>query len=398
MKQIQPDVEAFARIRVIGVGGSGKNAINHMINSKVKGVEFIVVNTDAQDLHNSLAKKKIHIGKNLTRGLGTGMDPDIGRRASEETKEEIQEAVKGSDMVFITCGEGGGTGTGAAPIVAAISREIGALTVGVVTKPFSFEGNQRMRIADQGLEELKKEVDALIVIPNDRLLATVEKETTVQNAFAICDEVLRQAVEGISDLITTPGIINVDFADIRSVMENAGSALMGVGSATGEKRAENAAQQAISSPLLDISVNGAKGVLFSVAGGDDLGMIEIQEAAKTITESIDPNAKVIFGTTKDDRLKKGEIRVTVIATGFPDGLVNKSSSGGTSLFQLNKDETVTDDNKGKIYNSLHSTISDQKKASAEKKKEEDGKRKTNLPSDEDDDWSVPSFLKRSRLK
>lgn len=399
MKQIQPDVEAFARIRVIGIGGSGKNAINHMVNSKVKGVEFIVVNTDAQDLHQSLSKKKIHIGKNLTRGLGTGMDPEVGRRASEETKEEIQESIKGSDMVFITCGMGGGTGTGASPIVAAISRDLGALTVGVVTRPFSFEGNQRMRIADQGLEELKKEVDALIVIPNDRLLATVEKETTVKNAFAICDEVLRQAVEGISDLITTPGIINVDFADIRSVMENAGSALMGVGSASGEKRAEQAAKAAISSPLLDISVNGAKGVLFSVAGGDDLGMIEIQEAAKAITESIDPNAKVIFGTTKDDRLKKGEIRVTVIATGFPDGLTNKTGTG-TSLFQLNKNDAVTEDNKGKIFNTLQSTINDQRKASADKKKEEGDEKKadTLMDREEDDDWGVPSFLKRSRLK
>jgi cell division protein FtsZ len=412
MKQIQPDVETFARIRVIGVGGSGRNAINHMINSKVKGVEFIVVNTDAQDLHHSLAKKKIHIGKNLTRGLGTGMNPDLGQRAAAETKEEIQESVKGSDMVFITCGMGGGTGTGAAPVVAGTARELGALTVGVVTKPFSFEGQQRMRLAEQGLEALKKEVDALIVIPNDRLLATVEKTTSVKHAFAMCDDILRQAVEGISDLITTPGTINVDFADIRAVMENAGSALMGVGVAAGDNRAQEAAKLAISSPLLDISVSGAKGVLFSVAGGDDLGLVEIQEAAKLITESIDQNAKVIFGTSRDERLKKGEIRVTVIATGFPDSVVNKTAgSAGTSLFQRDAENTVTEENRGRIYNTLQATIGDQKRATAARKKapepekEEDAaSRKAAAPApasaaeDDDDDWGVPSFLRRSRLK
>ena len=283
MPKINPDVEAFARITVAGVGGSGRNAINHMVDSKVKGVEFMVLNTDAQDLHNSLAKKKIHIGKNLTRGLGTGMNPDLGKRAAEETKEEIQEALKGSDMVFIAAGMGGGTGTGAAPVVARTAKELGALTIGVVTKPFFFEGPQRMKLAEAGLEELRKEVDALIVIPNDRLLATVAKETTMKNAFAMCDEILRQAVEGISDLVTTPGIINVDFADIRSVMQNAGSALMGVGTAGGEHRAEEAARAAINSPLLELSITGAKGVLFAIAGGDDLTMLEIKDAAQIIT-------------------------------------------------------------------------------------------------------------------
>ena len=324
MKQIKPDVESFARIKVIGVGGSGSNAINHMIDSKVRGVEFISVNTDAQDLHHSTSKKKIHIGKNLTRGLGTGMDPELGKRAAEETKEELQEVTKNSDMVFITCGEGGGTGTGAAPVIANTARESGALTVGIVTKPFSFEGQHRMDLAEKGLENLKKEVDALIIIPNDRLLAIVDKDTSIKNAFAMSDNILLQAVEGISDLITTPGIINVDFADIRAVMENAGSALMGIGVAGGEKRAEEAARMAISSPLLEISINGAKGVLFAVAGGDDLGMLEIQEAAKVITESIDPHAKVIFGTIKDHTIKKNEVKVTVIATGFPDNILHKS--------------------------------------------------------------------------
>jgi len=319
MKKIQPDVEAFARIRVIGVGGSGNNAVNHMVDSKVRGVDFVSVNTDAQDLHHSKAKKKIHIGKNLTRGLGTGMNPDMGKQAAEETKEELQESLKGSDMIFITYGTGGGTGTGAGPVVAKTARESGALTVAVVTKPFSFEGQQRMRLAELGLEELKKEVDALVVIPNDRLLAVVQRETSVKNAFAMCDDILKQAVEGISDLITMPGIINVDFADIRAVMDNAGSALMGIGTATGEKRTEDAAKAAISSPLLELSIAGAKGVLFSVAGGDDLSMLEIQDAAKVITESIDPNAKVIFGAVQDPNLKKNEVKVTVIATGFKEG-------------------------------------------------------------------------------
>jgi cell division protein FtsZ len=292
MAQVQPEIEAFARIRVVGVGGSGKNAVNHMVESKVRGVDFIAINTDAQDLHHSLAKKKIHIGKNLTRGLGAGMNPEIGKRAAEETKEEIQQAIKGSDMVFVACGMGGGTGTGAAPIVAKTAKEMGALTVAVVTKPFSFEGQQRMRLAEQGLEELRKEVDALIVIPNDRILATVAKDTTLKAAFAMCDDILKQAVEGISDLITHPGIINVDFADIRAVMENAGSRSWASASPQAKTaQAVAAAKAAVSSPLLELSINGAKGVLFAIAGQDDLGMIEVHEAAKIITESVDPNAK-----------------------------------------------------------------------------------------------------------
>ena len=314
-KQVKPDVESFARIRVVGVGGSGGNTINHMVDTHVQGVEFIAVNTDAQDLHKSKASKKIHIGKTLTRGLGTGMNPDMGKQA----REEIQEAIKGSDMVFVTCGMGGGTGTGAAPVVAKIARELGALTVGVVTRPFVFEGAQRARLAESGLSELRKAVDALIMIPNDKLLAIVSRDTGIKNAFAMCDDILKQAVEGISDLITTTGIINVDFADVRTIMQNAGSALMGIGIATGEKRAESAARAAINSPLLDVSIHGAKGVLFSVAGGDDLGMLEIQDAANVITEAIDPDAKVIFGAVTDESLKKGQIRVTVVATGFPEG-------------------------------------------------------------------------------
>ncbi|MDP6388021.1 MAG: cell division protein FtsZ [Candidatus Pacebacteria bacterium] len=404
MKQIKPDVESFARIRVIGVGGSGKNAINHMIDSKIKGVEFIAVNTDAQDLHHASSKKKIHIGKNLTKGLGTGMDPDLGKRAAEETKEEIHEATKGSDMVFIAGGMGGGTCTGASSVIANTARETGALTVGVVTKPFSFEGQYRMDIAEKGLEHLKKEVDALIIIPNDRLLAIVDKDTSVKNAFAMSDDILLQAVEGISDLITTPGIINVDFADIRAVMENAGSALMGIGIAGGDKRAEEAARMAISSPLLEISINGAKGVLFAVAGGDDLGMLEIQEAAKVITESIDPHAKVIFGTIRDNSVKKNEVKVTVIATGFPDSILHKSpplfQAGAMRDADMKVKDMDEDKVRGKIFNTVSTNVGSTKKntSSSSKKSDEENKKKDDS-DDDDGDWGVvPAFLRRSKIR
>src|SRR3989344_4896466 len=387
MPQIKSEVEIFARIKVIGVGGSGKNAINHMINSKVKGVEFISVNTDAQDLHHSEAKKKIHIGKNLTRGLGTGMNPELGKRAVEETKEEIQEAIKGADMVFIAYGSGGGTGTGAGPVVARTARELGALTVGVVTKPFSFEGQQKMRLAEAGLEELHQSVDALIVIPNDSLLATIDKETSAKSAFAMCDDILKQAVEGISDLITMPGIINIDFADVRAIMESAGGALMGIGRASGEKRAEEAAKMAINSPLLEVSINGAKGVLFSIAGGDDLTMFEIHDAAKFITESVDPNAKIIFGTVKDDRLKKGEVKITVIAAGFPENFMK-----GSNLFAPK--EEADEGSKGRIFNSVFGK--DKEKDREERKddeKDENEEKKQNVIIDDDDEWgAVPAFL------
>jgi len=385
MPQITPEVESFARIKVFGVGGSGKHALNHMVNAKVKGVEFVGVNTDAQDLHNTLAKKKIHIGKNVTRGLGAGMNPELGRRAAEETKEELQEAIKGSDMVFIAGGMGGGTCTGAGPIVAKIAKEMGALTVGVVTKPFFFEGAQRMRIAEHGISEMKESVDALIVIPNDRLLSAVSKETTAKEAFSMCDEVLKQAVEGISDLITTPGeIANIDFADVRAILENAGPALMGVGFASGEKRAEEAAKMAINSPLLDVSVSGAKGMLFSIAGGDDLTLFEIQDAAKVITESIDPEAKVIFGTIKDDKLKKNEIRITVIASGFPE-TGNKKTLFPIGMADSNK--TVKSPSSQPLQTQqTQPTVPETPKASPKP-----------ASPDEDDDWSaVPAFLRRNK--
>ena len=334
-KRVTPEVETFARIRVVGVGGSGLNAVNHMINSKVKGVEFVAVNSDAQDLHRSVAKRKIHIGKNLTRGLGTGMNPDLGRRAAEETRQEIQESLQGSDMVFITCGMGGGTGTGAAPTVAKIAKEIGALTIAVVTRPFSFEGAQRSEIAEQGLAQLKREVDAYIVIPNDKLLSIVETKTSAKEAFALADEVLRQAVEGVSDIITTPGEINTDFNDIKAIMEAAGPALMGIGVADGENRAREAAVLAVNSPLLDVSISGAKGILFVVAGHEDLGIHEVQEAAAVVNDTVDKNAKIIFGIMNDAKLKKGQIRIIVIATGFPDVGGEVPSGGfGQSLFSM----------------------------------------------------------------
>ena len=415
MPQVQTDIESFARIRVVGVGGSGSNAINHMINSNVKGVDFITINTDAQDLQNSKAKKKVHIGKNLTRGLGAGGNPDSGKRAAEETQEEILETLRDSDMVFISGGLGGGTGTGAAPIIARLAKEAGALTVGIVTKPFSFEGQQRMRAAEEGLAALKEEVDAIIVIPNDRLLAIVDRDTSVLNAFALCDDVLRQAVEGISDLIITPGIVNVDFADIKSVMQNAGSALMGIGLASGEKRAEEAAQKAINSPLLEVSIAGARGVLFAIAGGEDLGMLEIQDAARIITETVDPNARVIFGAFRDDKLKKDELKVTVIATGFSEDDVPEPSS---SLFSIGgglsqKEELspsaihnviadVRASNNGARTTPTFRPKPEVKPIPKERKiptETKDLYEKEDKEDEEDDnEWGIPPFLRRSKIK
>lgn len=318
MAKVNPDYESFARIKVVGVGGSGGNAINHMVDAKVDRVEFISINTDAQDIHRNKANRKIHIGKNLTKGLGAGMDPEKGKRAAEETQQEIQESLRNADMVFVTCGMGGGTGTGAAPVVARMSREMGALTIGVVTKPFAFEGTQRSLIAEKGLETLEANVDAVIIIPNDKLFQLSNEKLTMLNAFGQANEVLRQAVEGISDLITNPGLINLDFADVRRIMQGAGTALMGIGVASGENRAQEAAKIAISSPLLDVTINGARGVLIGISGGEDITMDEIQQATSVITESVDANATIIFGVSIDEKLKKGELKITVIATGFPD--------------------------------------------------------------------------------
>ncbi|MCK4781597.1 cell division protein FtsZ [Candidatus Parcubacteria bacterium] len=304
------------KIKVIGVGGSGCNAITRMMKCHIQGVDLIALNTDAQDLKNTNAHQKLQIGKESTKGLGAGMNPEIGKQAAEEQKQEIQDILKDSDMVFIAYGAGGGTGTGAGPVVADIAKKLGILTIAVVTKPFSFEGAYRMKAAEKGIDDLKSKVDTLLVIPNNKLLKLINEETSLLQSFWICDEVLRQAVQGISDLIVLPGIINVDFADLKAIMRNSGQALFGMGKSKGEKRAVEAAVKAISSPLVDFSIEGAKGVLFNVSGGADLSLTEVDEIAKLITQRIHSKAKVIFGAVQDRRLGKGEIRVTVIATGF----------------------------------------------------------------------------------
>ena len=315
--EVKPEIDTPAKIKVIGVGGGGGSAVNRMIRTKLRGVEFLVANTDEQALRHSPAPVKIQIGKSLTKGLGSGMDPEMGKKAAEETQNEIRDALAGADMVFITCGLGGGTGTGASPIVADLARDIGALTVAIVTKPFTFELSTRKSIAERGWEELASKVDAIITIPNDKILQNVDKKTTSTEAFEMADEILQQGVQGISEMITTNGQVNVDFADVKTIMKNSGTAIMGIGRGSGDNRAVEAAKGAISSPLLDISIEGAKGILFTMTGGPDLGILEINEAAKIITTSADPDARVIFGTVIDETAGD-EIRVTVIATGFTD--------------------------------------------------------------------------------
>jgi len=316
MEQInQPVSESFARIKVVGVGGGGCNAVNRMIEEGLQGIEFISVNTDAQALLLSKAQTRVRIGDKATRGLGSGGNPDVGKKAAEESAEELYEVLKGSDMVFITAGLGGGTGTGAAPILAQISKEVGALTIGVVTRPFTFEGSHRQQSAETGISQLKEQADTLIVIPNDRLLQIVDKRASLQDAFRVADDVLRQGIQGISELITVPGLINLDFADVRTIMSEGGAALMAVGKASGEDRARIAAEMAISSQLLDITIDGARGILFNVTGGDGLTLFEVNQAAAIIKETAHPDVNLIFGAVVDPNLGD-EIRVTVIATGF----------------------------------------------------------------------------------
>jgi cell division protein FtsZ len=304
------------KIKVIGVGGSGGNTISRMAKSDIKGVEFIAINADVQDLRKTKANKKIQIGKNLTKGLGTGMNPETGKNAAYEQRREVEEALRGADMVFITCGLGGGCGSGASAVVAEIAKGLGILTIAVVTKPFSFEGQKRNEIAQQALKSLKEKVDSLIAISNDKLFSTIDPKTTVLDAFSFCDETLRQAVQGISDLIVLPGIINIGFADVKSIMKNSGSALFGVGQARGENRAKEAALKALNSPLLDVSCKGARGILFNVSGGKDISLVEVEEIAKMITQETNQGAKIIFGAVQNEKLDMGEIKVTVIATGF----------------------------------------------------------------------------------
>lgn len=322
MLEFDIDMEQFAQIKVIGVGGGGSNAVNRMINAGLRGIEFIAVNTDKQALFLSKANTKIQVGDKLTKGLGAGANPEIGEKAANESKDEIAQAIKGADMVFVTAGMGGGTGTGAAPVVAQIAKEMGILTVGVVTKPFMFEGRKRMQHAEMGIENLKSVVDTLVTIPNDRLLQIAEKKTSIVDAFRIADDVLRQGVQGISDLIAVPGLVNLDFADVKTIMLNTGLAHMGIGRAAGENRAEEAAKQAIQSPLLETSIDGARGVLLNITGGADLGLFEVNTAAELVQKSADPDANIIFGAVIDENLKD-EILITVIATGFDKGPIIK---------------------------------------------------------------------------
>jgi cell division protein FtsZ len=357
---VKPSINTFANIKVIGVGGGGGNAINSMVqNQKIQGVEFVTINTDSQALLNNQATTKLQIGDSLTKGLGSGADPDIGRQAAEESREQILELVQNTDMIFITAGMGGGTGTGASAVVAEIAKETGALTVAVVTKPFSFEGNRRMNTAEEGIDQLKEKVDTLIVIPNQRLIDVIDKQMSLLEAFRVADSVLGQGVQGISDLITVPGLINVDFADVRAIMTDAGSALMGIGTGVGSDRAVSAAKAAVASPLLEVSIDGAKGILFNIIGGEDLTMSEVNDAAQIISQSADPDANIIFGATIRPEMKD-EVKISVIATGFEDRLEHGGIFGSierpTSMaskstpsyaqqasFQSNQASSVSDD-------------------------------------------------------
>ena len=401
MPQVKPEMETFAKIKVVGVGGSGGAAVGRMMAAKIRGVEFVVMNTDVQALHHSSAPQKLHIGKSITRGLGAGMDPEVGRKAAEESQNEIRDQLKDCDMVFITCGLGGSTGSGASPVVADVARELGALTVAVVTKPFTFEGPQRRDIADNAWDQLAKNVDTIITIPNDRILQVIDKKTTLLDAFGIVDDVLRQGVQGISELITIPGLINVDFADVKTIMRNTGSALMGIGTGTGEDRAAEAAKMAISSPLLELSIDGAQGILFSITGGPDLTMNEVSDAAKIITSSASENAKVIFGATIDESLT-GSMRITVIATGFDDrrpanfgtneeALPNNNFFGGnkyTPSSFLRKTQKDDEEEEKKFKQFTQKTIINPPIPSSTK---EEVKVQT---SKDDSDLEIPAFIRK----
>lgn len=397
MAEIKPEIETFAKIKVVGIGGSGGSAINRMVKSKIRGVEFLAVNTDVQALHYSQASSKLHIGKTVTRGLGAGMNPELGKRAAEESQNEIREALKDADMVFITCGLGGGTGTGGAPIIANIAQDIGALTVAVVTKPFTFEGIQRKSIAEKGLDELLDKVDTIITIPNDRILQVIDKKTSLLDAFDKADEVLRQGVQGISELITIPGLINVDFADVKSIMQSQGSSLMSIGQAEGENRAVEAAKAAIASPLLELSIKGAKGILFTVTGGSNLGMHEVNEAAKIITESCSPDAKIIFGAVINEDLKD-EVRITVIATGF-SGSKEFSGSQAEEISSISSkpfykpSEFVKSKEEELIEKSNDDFIQPQPKDIKKPVEKKSSKKSKDAPNEEED-LDVPAFIRK----
>jgi len=391
MAEVKPVVETFAKIKVIGVGGSGGSAVNRMIDCGIRGVEFIAVNTDVQALHYNKASKKIHIGKTITRGLGAGMNPDLGKRSAEEAQNEIRDMLKDADMVFVTCGLGGGTGTGASPAIAEIARDLGALTVAVVTKPFAFEGAQRKNIAERGLAELADKVDTIITIPNDKLLQVIDKKTSLLDAFMVVDEVLRQGVQGISELITVPGLINVDFADVKAVMANAGSALMGIGQASGENKAIEAAKMAISSPLLEMSIEGARGILFTIVGGPNLTMHEVNEAAKVITSSVDEDAKIIFGAVIDEKYKD-EIKITVVATGFDGRRVGLSDTiASERVYTPNPYIAAEEDKENKEQIKKRSKISPLKQAQSEPAQ------KKSAEAEEEDELGIPAFIRKKMM-
>jgi cell division protein FtsZ len=394
MALVKPDLNTFAKIKVIGIGGGGGNAINSMVaTGSIHGVEFVTINTDSQALLGNRATTKLQIGADITKGLGSGADPEIGRQAAEESREQIHELVYDSDMVFITAGMGGGTGTGAGPIIAEIAKEAGALTVGVVTKPFSFEGSRRMAIAEDGIGRLKDKVDTLIVIPNQRLIDVIDKKMTLLEAFRVADSVLGQGVQGISDLITVPGLINVDFADVRAIMTDAGSALMGIGHGVGEDRGANAAKAAVASPLLEVSIDGAKGILFNITGGDDMTMSEVNDAANIISQAADPEANIIFGAAIDPKMGN-EIKISVIATGFEE---DYNSPGYTGIRNKNL-------NFGPIQKPLSLTQSDDQPKTPPNHSEDQSEKSANdtqktppQPDDSaplEDEFDIPAFLRQ----
>lgn len=377
--------KSLVRIKVVGIGGAGGNVITRMGSDFVKGVEFIAINTDAQDLDHCEAKQKIHIGRIATRGLGAGMNPDLGRQAAEENQADLTEALRDADMIFLTAGFGGGTGTGATPVVADIARETGALTVAVITKPFTFEGSQRMRIAEEGLLRLKSKVDTMLVIPNDRIFSVIDNDTPILKAFEKIDDILKSAVSGVAEVISSAGLVNVDFADVRAIMADSGTAVVGAGIAEGKERSLKAATQAVNSPLLETSIDGAKGILFCVAGGRDMKMVEISEIAKIITENVDPGAKIVFGAYNDRRLKAGQIKVTLVATGF-NGLSLKRDDA-LSLFAAG--ETASRPITGKEESHLE--------ASSEASMPERPKKVIPEISKKDDDvWDIPTFLRKKK--
>ncbi len=394
MAEVKPTAETFAKIKVIGVGGAGGSVVNRMIESGVKGVEFIAVNTDVQALHYNKAAKKLHIGKSITRGLGAGMNPELGGNAAEESQNEIRDALKDADMVFVTCGLGGGTGTGASPIVAEIARDLGALTVAVVTKPFSFEGAQRRNIGERGLTELVDKVDTIITIPNDKLLQTIDKKTSLLDAFMVVDEVLQQGVQGIAELITVPGLINVDFADVKAIMANAGSALMGIGTASGENKPIEAAKAAINSPLLEMNIEGARGILFSITGGPNLGMNDVNEAAKIITASADEDAKIIFGAVIDSKMKD-EIKITVVATGFDGRMGGERLSASDTGYTQNTYIKEKEEEEKKQEQQEKKKVSPLKAAQAEPAKKKSSV--TETVEEDEEELGIPAFIRKKMM-